>query len=358
MRVLADAPGKLVLIGEYAVLENSPAIVAAVDRRATVTIEPCGQDFSLLKLPHLKESVPFATDNAVVKSLVVPKTQRSAETVSRVITMLSKIVEREISFKTALNGVSLMIDSSHFYSPENDVKLGLGSSAAITVGLLAAVRAYINPDWINKHALMHEAFRQHNESQRQAGSGIDIAASVFGGVLRYKVKTNAAAYSPVIKNVSVPEDLQMRFVWTGQPTSTASFLKRLKDFKMNYPNDYDRSMKRLIRLAQVGCQAFEESDTSGFLQTVERFYLGLEDLGYMSHIPIISDTHRRIARVVYENGGYYKPSGAGGGDFGIIFSDKKLLIDEIADVVEKTGFYIPELSIGTNGVCVRQAKEA
>jgi phosphomevalonate kinase len=294
----------------------------------------------------------------MIKPLVTPKSQLTADVVNRVVSMLNMIIVKDIIFKAAFHGVKLTIDSSDFFSTENNVKLGLGSSAAVTVGLLAAVRKHINPAWTNKHALMHVGYRQHNESQDQAGSGIDIAASVFGGVLRYKVKTNAAAFSPVIKKVSVPEDLQMRFVWTGRPATTAFFLKGLKDLKMNHTNDYDRSMKRLIRLAQVGCQAFEQSDTSKFLETVERFYHGLEDLGYMSRIPIISETHRRIARIVYENGGYYKPSGAGGGDFGIIFSDKKLLIDEIADVVEKTGFNIPELRIGTNGVCVRQAKEA
>ena len=35
-----DAPGKLVLIGEYAVLEGAPAIAVAVDFRAMVSLQP------------------------------------------------------------------------------------------------------------------------------------------------------------------------------------------------------------------------------------------------------------------------------------------------------------------------------
>jgi phosphomevalonate kinase len=34
----ASAPGKLILTGEYAVLFGAPALVMAVDRRATVQI--------------------------------------------------------------------------------------------------------------------------------------------------------------------------------------------------------------------------------------------------------------------------------------------------------------------------------
>ncbi|MDH3305214.1 MAG: hypothetical protein OEM92_08415, partial [Gammaproteobacteria bacterium] len=36
--MLASAPGKLVLCGEYAVLDGAPAVCMAVDRRATVTV--------------------------------------------------------------------------------------------------------------------------------------------------------------------------------------------------------------------------------------------------------------------------------------------------------------------------------
>jgi phosphomevalonate kinase len=357
MKISATAPGKLVLLGEYAVLENSPAIVTAVNRRATITIEQTGQDISLLNLPHLKDSVPLDVDGAMIKPLVTSKSQLTTEVVNRVVSMLNRIIEKEIQVKTAFHGVKLTIDSSDFFSTENNVKLGLGSSAAVTVGLLAAVRKHINAAWTNKNALMHVGYRQHNESQHQAGSGIDIAASVFGGVLRYRAKTNAAAFSPVIKKVSVPEDLQMGFVWTGRAASTVSFLKRLKDFKINKPTDYNRSMRWLVRLAQAGCQAFEQSDTTKFLQTVERFYHCLEDLGNASRIPIISNNHRRIARIIYQNGGYYKPSSAGGGDFGIIFSNQKSRIDRITNLVENAGFSFPKLSVSADGVCVRGSKE-
>ena len=39
-RIEVSAPGKLILFGEYAVLFGAPAAVAAVDRRAVVTLLP------------------------------------------------------------------------------------------------------------------------------------------------------------------------------------------------------------------------------------------------------------------------------------------------------------------------------
>ncbi len=40
MRFHARAPGKLVALGEYAVLDGAPALVLAIDRYAVATLEP------------------------------------------------------------------------------------------------------------------------------------------------------------------------------------------------------------------------------------------------------------------------------------------------------------------------------
>ena len=40
MSIRARAPGKVVALGEYAVLEGAPALVLAVDRYAAATIAP------------------------------------------------------------------------------------------------------------------------------------------------------------------------------------------------------------------------------------------------------------------------------------------------------------------------------
>ncbi|MFU8876606.1 MAG: hypothetical protein ACNA7E_00585, partial [Wenzhouxiangellaceae bacterium] len=39
-RVVASAPGKLIVIGEYAVLEGAPALVLGLNRRVRVTALP------------------------------------------------------------------------------------------------------------------------------------------------------------------------------------------------------------------------------------------------------------------------------------------------------------------------------
>ena len=47
----ASAPGKVVLSGEYAVLDGAPAVCMAVDRRAIARVSACGGDWHRVTAP-------------------------------------------------------------------------------------------------------------------------------------------------------------------------------------------------------------------------------------------------------------------------------------------------------------------
>ena len=61
MNIAASAPGKLVLLGEYAVLEGAPAVAMAVDRRAVakLTAQP-GPRCEVFAPDVLKARTPFS----------------------------------------------------------------------------------------------------------------------------------------------------------------------------------------------------------------------------------------------------------------------------------------------------------
>ena len=56
LSVAASAPGKVVLAGEYAVLDGAPAICAALDRRARVQIAPSGTDHHVVEAPGFSDA--------------------------------------------------------------------------------------------------------------------------------------------------------------------------------------------------------------------------------------------------------------------------------------------------------------
>jgi len=121
MRVTASAPGKLVWLGEYAVLEGAPALVLAVNRRARVRlVEDNGRAAG-----HAADGA--GDDGWHVEPHVV-------DAVARVL---------ECDPHTATGGLRAEVDSQALFSRTGvaRVKLGLGSSAALTVAMAGALCA-------------------------------------------------------------------------------------------------------------------------------------------------------------------------------------------------------------------------
>ncbi|EIL95727.1 phosphomevalonate kinase, partial [Rhodanobacter thiooxydans] len=98
-------------------------------------------------------------------------------------------------------------------------KLGLGSSAALTVALASAIRA------LDRRAApsIDTLLAAHRRAQGGHGSGLDVAASLAGGLLLYRLHDG----QPRIASATWPHGLEWCCVWSGRPASTGHFLQRL-----------------------------------------------------------------------------------------------------------------------------------
>jgi phosphomevalonate kinase len=67
-------------------------------------------------------------------------------------------------------------------------------------------------------------------------------------------------------------------------------------------------------------------------------------------MPIVSEAHRRLRNLAVRCGVRYKPSGAGGGDFGIAFSNDAGRLEDLARRVAAAGFSVPGLEIEPGGL--------
>jgi len=108
------------------------------------------------------------------------------------------------------------LDTSDFVDSEKHRKIGIGSSAALTVALCAAVRASAD-----RGAIMPVAQRAHADLQRGAGSGVDIACSLIGGLIEYRMEGAS------VTALDWPEGLSYRVIWTGVAASTREKLAKL-----------------------------------------------------------------------------------------------------------------------------------
>jgi phosphomevalonate kinase len=246
----------------------------------------------------------------------------------------------------------LELDTSAFFEAtgRGPTKLGLGSSAALTVALASAVVRWsgrqdvLSPtnEWLTRLATIHREF------QGGRGSGVDLAASLLGGALEYRVGEDGDP--EMARPLRLPEGLHMLAVWTGRSADTGSFLRRLAERSAVDPNGIGRSMDRLAATSGRGLQALSSSRVGDFLDEVRRFCSDMEELGRRADMPILSAEHDRLVALTRPLGVAYKPSGAGGGDLGVCFSDSADALDAAASEVRSAGFEPIDLTIDQVGL--------
>ncbi len=349
--VEVSAPGKLVLFGEYAVLFGAPAVVTAVDRRAVVTLRPSSSDSWSVSAPAL---VPTAASFDLERGCAVRwhDEQLGRGTFGLVDMVLGEIEASGAVALATLAPLAMTLDTRAFFAPSGggNAKLGLGSSAALTVALATALEAWSADGQLPKPDLdrLQILVELHRAVQGGKGSGIDVAASLLGGVVRFRLDdgSSVAEAAPI----GLPPGLRMVFAWTGRAASTGGFLARLEERRAEVPAEVGPALGGLHDVSSAGLAALIDGALEQFLDAVDNFWNALDQLGDAIQMPILSDEHRSLRQLAVESGVRYKPSGAGGGDLGIGFADDPTAAVDFAERVAAAGFWTLDLHVDPRGV--------
>lgn len=265
----ASAPGKVVLSGAYSVLEGAPAIVSAVNRyvHADATREA---------------SIVTAEVRAALPAGPVP-----------------------------------FFDASELRA--GDRKLGLGSSAAILVASLAAARGALFSDEDSLHqAIYATALRAHREAQG-GGSGIDVAASIWGGTL---IARRIAPEQLQADRVALPSKLVVQAWASSVSASTPELLASVAAFREQHPSAYDVLMQELLRAASEAAEALQAADVEALIGALDAQRRGLARLGDSAGVPIVTRQVGELAEHAASHAAAVLPSGAGGGDIVLWAADR------------------------------------
>ena len=334
-----SAPGKLILLGEYAVLEGAHALVASVDRRASVQWRTRELEF-LLESSHLDRILSFIIDEngtPLYDEQYPPDIKKLRFFNAAFATGRQVLKERGRNLKPA----HIKLDTSEFYT-EQGLKMGFGSSAALTVSIIAAMLGTENLDLIYRSAI-----EAHRRAQGKIGSGIDIAASTWGGVISYRRTPNEYQ----IKQLPEPRHpLYIIPVWSGQPASTPRLVGQVNDFKKREPGSYIKMIDKLSRLSYSGIHAWSEVDIPAFLDIYREYGMILHQLGRLSGTPIFSRSHLDISEIVTKSGAVYKPSGAGGGDIGVALAGSHDKSEKTRRALSGAGFSLLPIRTASAGV--------
>ena len=300
--IAASAPGKVVLSGEYAVLDGAPAICMAIDRRSRAVISASDSDVSTIEaVNYTKEVGRFRSKDGILEWLQGQSAFGVVDSVWRI---------ANVADSPAL---AIKLDSSEFIDGRTGLKIGIGSSAAITVALVMALKG--SDDRTNIAAI---AQRAHAEFQGGIGSGVDIACSLTGGLIEYRVAGASTT------RLDWPERLEARLVWTGKPASTRDKLSQL-DATVSKP-----SRVRLAGASEDIALAWQSGDAEEILAGYHEYIECLSEFSIDHNLGIFDAGHSEIRRAASAENLIYKPCGAGGGDIGIVLGSDALQLDTFA----------------------------
>lgn len=244
--IVAKAPGKLFIAGEYAVVEpGHTAILVAVDRFITITIEEAVKKGSICICKD--EPIYWIRDN---EKILLEKEEPYLKHILSAIYVFEKYA-RELG--KVLSYYDLGVNSD--LQDESGVKYGLGSSAAVIVGTVDALCRY-NDIKISKEELFKLSALASLLVNSRSSCG-DIAASVYGGWIAYtafdrefvlkgfegdRVLELIKLQWPRLKveKLAPPKELHLAIGWTGMPASTANLVHNIRQRSSNNKEIYER----------------------------------------------------------------------------------------------------------------------
>lgn len=318
MSVTATAPGKLFLTGEWAVLRGAPAIVAAVDREARVTVAPADAGITVVsqaegrtdRLDRLDPDARPSGDAAAVRAVLA-------------------------ATGGAAGPLHVTVASEAFLV--GDRKLGLGRSAATLVATVAALA----PD-ADRDTWLATALRANARLQGGQGSGADVAAAIYGGLIEARREGEGLR----IRARTLPAGLHLVAGWTGTSAHTPPLLAR---FSAAEPPS---ALAELARVAVRAAEAVERGDRDSLLDAVDRSAALLTQLGASLDLPIVTPALATLVRTANRAGAAAKPSGAGGGDCGIAFATSERQAAAVRAAWDDAGILPLDVAIAPEGAAV------
>jgi phosphomevalonate kinase len=324
-----QVPGKLMMAGEFAVLEPYQQLaVMAVNRFVYVDIQESKTNRISLEKFMLHDLSWEYQQNQV----------RIATTDSRV-----NFVEEAMSVayvylqenKYPLKHLSLRI-RSELDDKDSGKKYGLGSSAAVVVGVITAVlqmhvKEKPDPQLVFKLASISHVRAQGN------GSGADVAASAYGGILHYSSfqaewLREQYQHSKLISNLvdsnwqflsvrpmKLPSDIYLCIGWTGSPASTGNLVKQIISLKERKPLKFQEFLHSSEEAVTNIMTGIENENKSLLFKGIKQNRTALVTVGKEAQTELETPMIKKLCDLAEQHGGAAKQSGAGGGDCGIAF---------------------------------------
>ncbi|MGO3022247.1 MAG: phosphomevalonate kinase [Brevibacterium sp.] len=362
------APGKLFIAGEYAVVEpGQPAVLIAVDRCITVRLTESEGAGRIHSSEYGQAPVVWRREDDGEQIIV------DERPFDYVLSAISTVEELRSGRGASPRYFDLEISSE--LNDSDGRKFGLGSSAAVTVATIAAL-----DEFYRLGLTLTERFKLAvlaTIAISTKASGGDLAASTFGGWIRYSSPDRAALHAHreahgvvsamscsewagcSARRVRPPSSLDLLVGWTGSPASTEHLVTRVhtpREPESESSAESTSAPQKARPLVSFAAEshtlvddlvaAFDADDAEASLTTLRSVRALLRRLSDSTGSLIETEALHDLCEIAETYGAAAKPSGAGGGDCGIALAQTQTEAQTILSGWEAAG--IRPLDLGAH----------
>ena len=314
MKAESTAPGKVFLSGEYLALDGSLATILTTKQRALVTIEKTQNSTNTLCSLPSNQTFAFNVNNKHKVEWVGDDPQELG------LFLKWSILEMQIRpTKTRFT-----IDTTDFY--KENKKIGVGSSAAISSALIKAIVNFFDLKYSDE-MILNSSLRVHNTKQNNLGSGLDvIAAHADSGLIECDIETLSKGKWTTLE---WPSDLIIKGVITRKESKTSSMIQKYFNGHTQHKEFFEKLQIDVNQVLKELSLSWIDHDISSILELMEQYNILMQRLNEKYNLGIYTDEHQELAKLTNKLGLFYKPSGAGGGDLGLILTDDSIKLKQL-----------------------------
>ena len=185
----------------------------------------------------------------------------------------------------------------------------------------------------------------HRHFQGGSGSGVDVACSIAGGIIEYRMPDRQS------NRREWPRDLLYSVLWSGVAAETRGSLARFSGL----PESPSRS--ELRKASSAVAAAVEGGRATAVLAALGEYTRVLLCFDEAHGLGIFEAGHASLFGHPVAEGVVYKPCGAGGGDIGVALATSRASLASFEQMAARSGFTRLALGIDPRGAMLHDKDE-
>lgn len=285
-----SACGKIILLGEHAVVYGRPAIALPIPLAVEASIRKEGKGINIL-IPRWGLEQPVHANTQGLSGILA-----------------------QILSELDLQNENMAIE----VFPHVPRAMGLGGSSALAVAILRALNHSYKLELTNEriNALAFEC----EKAAHGTPSGVDNTVATYGTVLRY-IKQND---QPQFDTLKLGQPLDLVVGITGKESLTAHTVARVRASWQHYPDRYEGIFDQVAQLTEAGAEALAAGHLSELGELMNLCH------GYLNALQLSTPELEELIHIARTHGalGAKLTGGGGGGSMVALCPDNQQTVEQ------------------------------